>query len=192
MTTKTWMLGLALSLFLSSQAHALLLDFNGFYFNDKVDSESPKTTSDRTAADAALAIALDQDKMFNLGFAAFYGATQDTVTDGTNIRWSTFDYGIKFATYFNRTKEWGLGISYFPFAAGKYYFADGTSQNWRGSSFHISVGYDPLLIFGIYFGIRLNYYQASYKELSLDGNIYSPQSFTRSFLYPSLYLSVRY
>lgn len=172
-----------------SQAHALLFDFNTFFF-DRVLGQTSDTQSTTLTGDAAIAMSLDQDGMYSLGFGALYAGTTDKAADGSKTTWSSFDYGIRFIAHFNRTKEWGMSFAYHPMANGVYE-GGGTKEYWEGSSVHLSIGYTPLIFHGCYMGFRLNYYKAMYDQMSVDKSTFVSESNSQDFVYPSIFISFR-
>ncbi len=171
------------------RANALILDFNLFGFNDSLSSNDD-TSSTRYAGDIGVGIGLDQNNMYSIGFGLMSVGTIDSFGD-TDFNWSTLDYGIRFIMHLNRTKEWGVSLGLHPFAKGTIK-NDAVDEEWRGMSYHVSVGYTPLLFHGCNFGLRLNYYSAIYNESSTDGSTFESDDNTRSMVYPSIFLSLRY
>lgn len=172
----------------SSPAKALMLDSNLFYISDALDVTDQTFT--RHGFDLSLAMGLDQDAMFNLGVNISAMGTMDEV-GSAETSWSTLDYGVKFIAFLTRVKTWGLGLAYNLKADGKYE-SGGTEIDWRGSSIKFDIGYNPIIVNGFYFGVRLSYYVALYNEESTDGGSnYTSKDVKRSFIYPSIYLSYR-
>lgn len=128
--------------------------------------------------------------MLNLGVNVSAMGTMDEAS-GTEVKWSTFDYGVKFIAFLDRVKTWGLGLAYNLKAEGNWK-SGATELDWRGSSVKFDIGYNPLVFNGFYFGVRLSYYVALYNEESTNGgSSYSSKDVQRSFVYPSIYLSYR-
>lgn len=173
---------------LSPRANALMLDSNLFYLSDSLDITDQ--TFSRHGFDLSLAMGLDQDAMLNLGVNVSAMGTMDEAS-GTEVKWSTFDYGVKFIAFLDRVKTWGLGLAYNLKAEGNWK-SGATELDWRGSSVKFDIGYNPLVFNGFYFGVRLSYYVALYNEESTNGgSSYSSKDVQRSFVYPSIYLSYR-
>ncbi|MCB0385021.1 MAG: hypothetical protein KDD43_06485 [Bdellovibrionales bacterium] len=179
---------LATCLLFGTHAKALMLDSNLFYISDALDVTDQ--TFSRHGFDVSLAMGLDQDAMFNLGVNVSSMGTMDE-TGAAEVKWSTLDYGVKFIAFLDRVKTWGLGLAYNLNAAGKYE-SGATELDWRGSSLKFDIGYNPLVVNGFYFGVRLSYYVAMYNEESTDGgSSYTSKDVKRNFIYPSIYLSYR-
>ncbi len=168
----------------------LELDTNLYYFTDTWGRAD--TSATRTAGDLAFGFGMDQDGSHVLGFNIMNNQSSDRSGSATT-KWGTTDYGLKYTWHFNALKTWGMAIAYNISSAGTY-MVPGTpdvDEKWRGTSYKIDVGYTPLVMYPFYFGVRLNYYVAQYKEISTDGGVQyisNPQS--RSWLYPSIYLSL--
>lgn len=189
---KMYFLSILSVLFLTfnfSITKALLLDFNGLYFDDSLKATNTSSTS-RMIGDFSLALNLNQDASFLLGGNVSSLNTHD-VYSGTLRDWNSFDYGIKFIAFLDSLHHWGIGLTYNLVANATYKEANNTYR-WRGTSMQVSFGFNPIVVNTMYFGLRVNYYYAMYNESSMDGITYINENNQRSFLYPSIYFSIRY
>ncbi|MDZ4660832.1 MAG: hypothetical protein SGJ18_04360 [Pseudomonadota bacterium] len=188
MKTKT--IFLLVSLFFASfNANAFVVDVNGLYFTDKL-AQTADMTSSKMMADASIGLGLVQDEWFLIGLSFLSGNFTDEA-GGVTTKWTSNDLGLRLFVFLDRIKNWGLGVDYNVDARGKLVVGTNT-EYWRGSSYKIDFGYTPLLFHKVYFGVRVNYYVSNYDQSSTDNVTFVAEKNTRSMLYPSLYLGLRY
>ncbi len=167
------------------------VDVNGIYFSDTLspNGATEDTVVTRMAMDASIGLSLVHDEWLFIGASLFSANTMEKET--TEVSWKTSDVGLRLIWFFDRVKQWGLGVAYHLSAKGS--FNDGTNtEYWRGSSYKIDFGYTPLLFHKFYFGLRMNYYVAQYDESSSDNSTFVSEKNTRTFIYPSIYLGMRF
>ncbi len=120
-----------------------------------------------------------------------YGMFSTSDTGTTSTTFSTSDMGPRFGWFFDKQAWWSLFLTYNLLATGNYSPSGGTAQTWRGTSLKFDFGWGPAVSENLNIGIRLNYYAATYTE-SLEGSSnYQTVAYTRSFMYPSIFLSYR-
>ena len=169
-----------------AQAVPFAIDFNAFYFSDKL-TQSTSSTDTRLASDVSIGLSLVREEWLFIA-ASIMSANSD---DGGAIDWSSTDMGLRLIWFIDRLKQWGLGVAYHLSAKGTY--ESGPSKEyWRGSSYKIDIGYTPLLFHKIYMGLRVNYYYAEYDESSTDNITFAVERNSKSMLYPSIYLGFRF
>lgn len=174
-----------------SGATPFAIDLNGIYFTDVL--AQPSTTEykvSRMAMDAAIGLSLLQDEWLFIGVSLFSGTSVEGST--TETKWKSTDYGLRLIYFIDRVKQWGLGFAYHLSATGEYDNGSGTKEYWKGTSYKFDFGYTPLLFHKIYFGLRMNYYMAQYDQSSTDNSTFSAESNKKSFIYPSIYLGMRF
>lgn len=187
---KTKILITFVALFFSSiNAEAFVVDVNGFYFTDGLETTS-EATSSKMMADASVGLSLVQDEWFLIGLSFLSGNFTDE-SGGTTNKWVTNDMGLRLFVFIDRIKNWGLGVDYNVDARSKLVLGSNT-EYWRGSSYKIDFGYTPLLFHKVYFGVRVNYYVANYDQSSSDNVTFVAEKNTRTMVYPSLYLGLRF
>ncbi|OQW50296.1 MAG: hypothetical protein A4S09_00440 [Proteobacteria bacterium SG_bin7] len=177
-------------------AHALsggtpfAIDLNGIYFTDVTTQPStPEYKVSRMALDAAIGLSLLQDEWLFIGVSLFSGSSVEGST--TETKWKSTDYGLRLIYFIDRLKQWGLGFAYHLSATGEY--DNGTTKEyWKGTSYKFDFGYTPLLFNKVFFGLRMNYYMAQYSQTSTDNSTYTSESNSKSFIYPSIYLGLRF
>ena len=189
MKTKSIILLASLLFCASFNANAFVVDVNGLYMSDTLD-QTTEATSTKMMADASVGISLVQDQWFLIGLSFLSGNVTDKSAGVTNS-WSTTDLGLRLFVFIDRIKNWGLGVDYNIDARGKI-VTGASTEYWRGSSYKIDFGYTPLLFHKVYFGVRVNYYVAAYDQSSSDNITFVAEKNTRTMLYPSLYLGLRF
>jgi hypothetical protein len=177
-------------------AHALsggtpfAIDLNGIYFTDvTAQAGSAEYKVSRMAIDAAIGLSLLQEEWLFIGVSLFSGSSLEG--SATETKWKSTDYGLRLIYFIDRIKQWGLGVSYHLSATGEH--DNGTTKEyWKGTSYKIDFGYTPLLFNKIFFGLRMNYYSANYDQTSTDQSTYTAETNKKSFIYPSIYLGLRF
>ncbi len=175
----------------AGNATPFAIDLNGIYFNDVLaQAGSAEYKVSRMAMDAAIGLSLLQDEWLFIGVSLFSGNSIEGST--TETTWKSTDYGLRLIYFIDRVKQWGLGFAYHLSASGEYDNGAGTKEFWKGTSYKFDFGYTPLLFHKIYFGLRINYYMAQYDQSSTDNSTFTAESNKKSFIYPSIYLGLRF
>lgn len=178
-------------LLLNYSAHAVpfAIDANAIYFSDSLTQPGSEEKFTRMATDASIGLSLVQDESLFIAVSLFTGNSKEATT--TTTTWKSTDYGIRLMYFIDRVKQWGLGVAYHLSATGERE-SGGTKEYWKGTSYKIDFGYTPLLFHRVYFGLRINYYLAQYDQSSTDNINFSAETNKKQFIYPSIYLGMRF
>ncbi len=181
--TGSFRIILVLLFFVSFEMKAANLELNGFYFTDSFSSTSTLASTYMTA-DGAVNLNLNKKGTLTIGWA--YTMINDVATASSTATFTTADMGPRFGWFLNKEKTWGLGLAY-NIISNATYDGSGTAVKWRGTSLKTDFGYAPEISENMYCGFRINYYSGSWIEQLVGSSTYSTVSYTRTWMYPSLY-----
>ncbi|MGE3759141.1 MAG: hypothetical protein AB7H97_15365 [Pseudobdellovibrionaceae bacterium] len=168
----------------SSNAYAGFLEFNAFYFADTMNMTEASTTN-RTFFELAVGFSMDKKGDYLVGWN--YGSYTATDTSTTTASYSSTQMGPRFLFMLNKAKTWSLGTTYNLVTSAKYSpGGSGVDTTWKGTGIKVDVGYNFDLS-GTLIGIRLNYASGSYNEEITGGTALGAVSYSRNFIYPSIY-----
>ena len=166
-----------------TKAHAYL-EINGFYNTDNFKNSSQNNNS-QMLYDASIGFAIDKKAFYLAGWN--YTGHSTTKTTTTTESYSSTQMGPKFIFFFGKPKMFSLGLAYN--IQTKATFNNGTqTYTWKGTGLKADFGVNFPIGETTYFGLRLNYASASYNEQLVGGSSYTQVSYTRVFMYPSIYM----
>jgi hypothetical protein len=166
----------------SSPAMAYV-ELNGFYFSDAMTAAT-NTTASRMFIEGALGFEIDKKGEYLAGWAYSMFTASDGATATTS--YSSTQMGPRFLYMLDKNKNWSIGLGYYLVTTAK--FNNGTTdETWKGTALKADIGYSYSVSEKFKLGMRLNYGLATYTEKFVGGVTYSSISYTRSFMYPSLY-----
>lgn len=176
---------------MSSTTWALSIDANIFYFTDTLESTSTNSFTD-TFYDVAITINLDKRGKFFTGWS--YGSLTSERGTGSIPSITITDMGPIFGWHINRDNNWVMVAVYNLISTADYTLtSSGTSEEWRGSSYKVSMGYKGYVVDEIFqAGLYLNYYGSTFSESVSDSTTLSNVSYSKSSIYPSILLSYRF
>ena len=170
---------------------ALSIDANLFYFSDSIESTSSNAFTD-TFYDVAVTINLEKRGRFFTGWS--YGSLTSDRGDSGIASITITDMGPVFGWHMNRDNNWVLVAVYNLISTADFTEASsGTSEEWRGSSYKVSVGYKGYVVEEMFqAGLYLNYYGSTFSESVSNSTTLSNVSYSKSSIYPSILLSYRF
>lgn len=177
----TGLFALLAALLPASRAHAFI-ELNAFYFSDTMAADS-SASSNRMFVEGTLGFMIDKKGEYLVGWA--YGMFNATDTTTSSITYASTQMGPRFVWVIDKAKNWSLGLGYYLVTSATY--NAGTEEKWKGSAIKADAGYNFNVTDRFQMGVRLNYSAATYTEKLVGATTYSEVSYTRSFIYPSLY-----
>jgi hypothetical protein len=165
------------------------IEGNLFYLSDSLTASSTETTASRILGDVALMINLTKKGGITVGWSYNYVSATDSAA--TEQSFSLTEMGPKFGFFFDKAKEWGLGLAYHLLSDATY-DDDGTQVTWEGNSYKAEIGYAPAFGESFRAGVYLNYYQANFSEQLDSSENFSTVSNSRSIIYPSIHFSYNF
>ena len=177
-----------LLLFLSLRAEAYI-EANVFYLTDALSYEST-TAESKMYFDVSFGFRLDKKGDYLLGWN-IVSITRKDDTD-TTTSYASSDMGIKFTYFFDKAHTWGIGVNYNLMAKATFSTNNGDVEEWRGTSYKAEVGYSKDVAEDFFVGLRMNYYAAQLGERIVGQTTLSKVSYTRTFIYPSIYIGYGY
>lgn len=172
-------------IFVPHLAFAFHIDGNVFYFSDAFKITSTDASS-FMAADASVNIALDSKKRWSIGWS-YLTLTSQVKTAADNVQFSTSDMGPRVEWYISKDRAWGLGVVYNLISNATFKGASLSNVKWRGTSIKADFGYTAEFGETFHLGMRANYYSASWIEQLIGSTEYSKITYTRGWIYPSLF-----
>lgn len=166
-----------------------VLDANVFYFTDTFPYDEDTSTFKRTFWDFFVGMGLNKRNQYVLGWN--YGSMTFDDDPGTPSKLTVTDMGPKFIAYLDKDRAWVFGLTYNLITKGKYSENGGAAVDLRGSSMKVEVGYTPPISETLAFGVKLNYYKASFNEKVVDDSI-TKKANSRTTIYPTLSLTARW
>lgn len=173
-----------------TNSFALSIDVNLFYFSDSVEHSSTSSSTD-TFYDVALTMNLDKKGKFFTGWS--YGSlSSDRGSSLPSI--TVTDMGPIFGWHINRGQNWVLVAVYNLISTAQFNdTTSGTKEEWRGSSYKVSFGYKGFVIEELLqAGLYLNYYGSNFSESISNTTTLSSISYSKSEIYPSIFISYRF
>lgn len=156
-------------------------DLNAFYFSDSIDSGTA-FSNNRMVLDLSGAINLSHKGQFVLGWS--YSIMSYGADGAAAVEASTTDTGPRIGWFIDRRRSWSVNLTYNLFANTT--FNDGTEDlKWRGKSYKVDFGYAGFVSDRLAFGVRMNYYAASYSEQFDAADSFSQVSTSQNAIFPS-------
>lgn len=178
-----------LFIFLSTQSAFAFIEANVFYLSDTLTAAT-SSTSTKTFFEICLGFSIDSKGKYMVGWNYGSFATSDTTT--TTDTYTSTQMGPRFVFQFGKGNDWSVGLAYNISTKAAYTPAGGTQEDWTGTGLKADFGYNFQLSEYTDLGIRLNYASATYTEKVVAQTTYSTISYTRPFIYPSVYFIYNY
>lgn len=187
--TTTFVLG---GILLNQPASAApVIDVNVFYWTDSFSYGDTDNSYARTFYDFMLGLSLTKKRRLLLGWN--YGSM--SFTDSPNSEetaLSVTDMGPKLVYYLNKNRTVVAAFTYNLITRADYTPPAGDTTELRGTSMKFELGWLPQVSDSIFFGVKINYYSASFNEEITNETALEQVSYTRAIIYPSLSLTFRW
>lgn len=173
-----------LVLFLVSfQARAgTLVELGGTYISENLKTGS-SSTSTRYFYNLGVLFSLKKRVWGGWNYSGF--SQNDTGTP--EIKISSMDTGPYMKWQFGRNEIYSASFAYNILSKATADIGNG-SEEWRGTSFWLQLGFMPEVKDGLHLGASLNYYAASYNKSVINGTE-SNISYSKSWIFPLLSLT---
>lgn len=159
------------------------LELNTFYSSDNFKNSST-TTNTVTLYDVSIGFAVDKKGLYLVGWNYTGHSTSKTTT--TSESYASTQMGPRFLFHFDKQKMYSLGFAYN--LSTKATFNNGTSTyTWKGTGLKADLGVNFPIGENTFLGLRLNYSSTSYNEQLQNTTTYTQVSYSRAFIYPSIY-----
>lgn len=183
---KIHILFVLIIIFIAPKSYAAFsTEINGFYFSDAFTNSST-SASTFTAADFALNLNLNKKGTIALGWA-YVMVSSSSTSGSTTTEFAAGDMGPKLSMFLDKDRTWGFSIIYNLLANATYNSGGGSELKWRGTSLKGDFGWAPAVSDDAFLGLKINYYSAAWTEQLIGSATYSTVSYTRAWIYPTLY-----
>ena len=168
---------------MSRSAYAYL-ELNAFYASDNFVNSST-TNNTKLLYDVSLGFAVDKKEHYLIGWNYTGHSTTNATT--TTESYSSTQMGPRFIVSFDKAKMFSLGFTYNLQTQASFNNGSQT-YTWKGSAMKADFGVNFPMGDNSFIGFRLNYSAASYKEQLIGTTNYTVVAYTRTFMYPSIYM----
>lgn len=171
-------------------AQAFFIETNAFYFSDTLAQTSATNSDTYMFIDSAVGFSVDKKDRFQVGWNYAMMNTSRSVSSTTTTYAST-QMGPKFKYYLNKDRNLSISVAY-NLVTSAAYSSGATSETWRGTSYHVDLGYTGWFSDSFAIGVKFNYASANYVETLTGGTNYTQVTNTRTNIYPSLNLILEF
>jgi hypothetical protein len=165
------------------QAHAYI-ELNSFYSSEGLTTDST-TAATRMIIEGSIGFGIDKNRRYNVGWA--YAMHSSTDSGSAEVTYSSAQMGPRFIYMIDRDKRWSLGLGYYLVSSATFK-GSGSEEKWKGTVIKADLGYNFPLSDDFFLGLRVNYSGATYTERLVGDTDYTKVSYTRTAMYPSIYL----
>jgi hypothetical protein len=161
------------------------LELNTFYSSEGLATASTAGAT-RMMIEGSVGFGIDKSHKYNVGWA--YATHSASDTGSIETTYTSTQMGPRFIYVIDKDKRWSLGLGYYLVTTGTFKTAGGSEEKWKGTALKVDLGYNFPVSEDFFVGLRLNYSSASYSERLVGDTDYTKVSYTRTAMYPSIYL----